>query len=463
MKGEKGSLKNRIKEWKLRKQYKKRIKNQEKIKARNIKKEIREQEKKNKFIEIQTITEAGKLGLKTVFEILFGFLENININSNKKDNKDKKILKTSTDTLGETITETFTFEETKEIEENENILTGRAIELLPAINNLHENKYIVEVEKDISKDNLDQQIINEEIEEGFILEKVKMITNGINNAWNNLNTIIESNENIKDKRKEIINIKKEVQELKECYCESIAPKKNILNDSSAINQIDLYNIRKNPKEMNRLLQQCDIELSKIKKENKRICQENIEVNNELECIKTVIDEKLKEQKNDIDELKKSFNCAEVQNKRPTLVIGIHNFLSKTMNIGLNLLPITICKNKFVGMLGSIIVLNNRLRNMRKIIRKDNNNINYITYKNIEEEIKNQQLCIGKTKEILEDSLHQLQSLKQEFIMEFYYDMDRYKETEDIMTEFASIEYQITSKNIELEEMLKEEPEKGMAI
>ena len=455
MKGEKGSLKNRMREWKLRRQYKKRIKEQEKLEEQNLKKEKYEQEKKNEFITIQTVTEKGKIGLKMVFGILFGFLENIYTNSNKKDDKEK-LIETPEDILEEVTAETSAFIEINQIEENKITMTDKQTELMSLMSKPHENKYIVNIKKNIQQNNLEQQTFNKEneAEDEFILGEVKIITNGINNARNNLNAIIESDEDIKEKRKDIINIKEEVQKLKGLYYESIMQKKDELNKLSNITDIDLYSVRKSPKEMNLILQECDIQLSKIKKQNKNVRREDFNINNELECIKTVIDENLKEQKNDIDELKKLFNRAEIKNKRPTLVTGIHNFLSKTMNIGLSLLPITICKNKFVGMLGSTIVLNNRLRNMRKIIRKENNNINYITYKTIEKEIKNQQLCIGKTKAVLEDSMHQLQSLKQEFIMEFYYDMDRYPEADDIMTEFASIEYQITSKNIELEEMLE---------
>lgn len=453
MKGEKGSLKNRMKEWKLRRQYQKKIKEKEKLEEKKLQSEREEHKEKSQFITIQTITKKGKVGLKMVFGILFGFLENINTDSNKKENQEKKTLEAPENIVKEVSNETLGFAEIQEIEENKNTITDKEIELIYFTNKPYENKYMVEVEQD----NLDNnKAINKEIESEnkFIIDEVKYITNEIDNTHQKLNKIIESDEDFRKKRKDIISVKEEVQSLKEHYYESITSKKNILNNLSDITEIDPYNIRINPKELNRILQQCDMELSKIKKENKRMNQENFVIDKQLEKIRTVIDENLKEQKKDIDELKKLFNHAIAQNKRSILVTGIHNFLSKTMNIGLSLLPVAICKNKLVGMLGSTVVLNNRLRNMRKIIRKENNNINYIAYKTIEKEIKNEQLCIEKTKEVLEDSMHQLQSLKQEFIMEFYYDMDRYPEADDIMTEFASIEYQITSKNIELEEMLE---------
>lgn len=176
------------------------------------------------------------------------------------------------------------------------------------------------------------------------------------------------------------------------------------------------------------------------------------IDNQLE---TIIDYNLNQQKEEIEHLKKLFNDTDIKNKRSVLVNGIHNFLSKTINICLESNENYICKNEFVSILGSIVILNNRLRNLRKIMRKENKNINYINYKDIVAEIQNQELCIDKIRELLDNSFSQLKNLKHDFVMEFYYDMDRYPETEDIMVNFMNIEYQITSKNIELDEMLKE--------
>lgn len=36
---------------------------------------------------------------------------------------------------------------------------------------------------------------------------------------------------------------------------------------------------------------------------------------------------------------------------------------------MSLVPVAVCKNKAIGMLGSVVVLNNRIRSMRKMINK----------------------------------------------------------------------------------------------
>lgn len=53
--------------------------------------------------------------------------------------------------------------------------------------------------------------------------------------------------------------------------------------------------------------------------------------------------------------------------------------------------------------------------------------------------------------MLNDAKIQLESLKQEFVMEFYYDMDRYLEANDIMLEFSDIMYQLSSREDALDE------------
>lgn len=502
MKGEKGSLKNRLMEYNNRKKQQQRMKE-----AKTLEKQIKKQDnirkkEKDGFITIQTVTKKGKNQLKKIFGFLFAFLENICTDSHKKDKKIDTLeqpnlqytsrYEKNIDTYEQEneLEERIKEQETKEQIEKQDILEEKIDESDKLIENdvtpeqmdekvkkeivseqesemVEKQDTLVYSEEDIlgnellenqsaKSDTVDEQkkitLLESEPKGSSLTDTIIELTNGINIVHNNLDTIIESDEDINDKRKDIIGLKEKIQNLKDLYQKSVNPEKEALKNLDEIKDIDPYNLRNSPKEMNELLQKCDNELSKIKKQNKDT--DNFVLNKELERVKTVIEENLKEQKDEIDELKELFNRAEIKNKRSTLVTGIHNFLSKTINIGLSLLPITICKNKFVGMLGSTVILNNRLRSMRKIIRKENKNISYITYKNIANELRNQKLCIDKTKEVLEDSMHQLQNLKQEFIMEFYYDMDRYPEADDIMTEFSSIEYQITSKNNELEEMLQ---------
>lgn len=140
---------------------------------------------------------------------------------------------------------------------------------------------------------------------------------------------------------------------------------------------------------------------------------------------------LEEQRKDIQFIKDEFNNTDVKNKRAVLITEIHNFLNKTINIDIDSLSLEDNMNKN---LYATVILNNRLRSLRQILRKENKDISY--YENVDE---------SDIDVIINDAEHQIKMLKQEFIMEFYYDMDRYPESDDIMIEFSSIEYQIASK------------------
>lgn len=174
-------------------------------------------------------------------------------------------------------------------------------------------------------------------------------------------------------------------------------------------------------------------------------EEIINIKEDIESIfNNRINENIKEQEQDIKILKENFNKATIIDKRAVLIKDINNYLNNTINTEINSIPLN---DKQIEVLSSIIILNNRLRGIRKVISKENKDIQYVD--NLFE-MDNPLVCLEKTKEIIKDSMKQIKNLKQEFIMGFYYDMDRYPETEDIMTAFSNIEYQITSKERELE-------------
>lgn len=247
---------------------------------------------------------------------------------------------------------------------------------------------------------------------------------------------------LKDKRNNLILLKEDIFKLKKQY-ESLT----FENDKQVMNRlkkVDSYNLRYNGKYINYLLQKCDKELSKIKKEQK----DRLNVSEEdINGLKNSIDQNLKNQQMEINELKKKFNSVAIDKKRSIFITGINNFLVNTINLQISIGPV--CKNKYLKILESMVILNNRIRNMRKIIRKENDNIHYIKYDDLLGFIKTKTLCIQKLHNIIDDSFLQIENLKQEFILEFYYDLDRYHEGDNIMESFSNIEYQLKSRSMEL--------------
>lgn len=428
MKDDKGNLKNKLAAYNFHKQQKKRIKEAEALEKKVRKQDKINSKKKDRNNE-ENLPSKVKNSLRTTFGTLFTAVENI-----CKQSPDEKspeglvveVIEESSATYNEPMVELV---ESNEVQNDEYVLDG-----------------VTEQADNISS----------------FIESITEITEQMNEIKNELETVTSLSIDIDLKCEQIDQIKAKIHDLKKLYEQSIFPFKEQLKELD-LTEIDIYNLRYSDKQINNLLNQCDEELSKVKKQSSSITISDFISVNELEKIKNILADNLKEQESDVEEIKQSFKQANLMDKRATLVTGIHTFLSKTINVGINLLSTPICNDKLGSMMCSAVIINNRLRNVRKIIRKDNDGIVYITYQKVINDLKTKKLCVDKIGELLDDTMNQLENLKQEFIIEFYYDMDRYEVSEDIMTEFSSIEYQITSKNIELEGILKEEPEKGIVL
>lgn len=441
--GEKGSLKNRVKEWLHRRKYNQK-KKEEQLALDEKKKQLGQQKKKKELEDKPSFQNRIQTSLKFVFGMLLGVVEQISDSIQSKSS-----------TKEEGITDRYRIKEMKEEKYIQPTLDSSIVQ-----SNITKEKEACEYPED---NKVKENVVEENNAEEAVLLGIEEITKHVTVVKEKLEEIKTEEKEPEEKRQDLISLKAEVQDLKKQYVTFAS--ENDLSKNANLNElenIDVYDLKHSPKQITALITACDKELSELKKQRriyndknllptKKEKTESLEITKkDINRLKTTIEENLVEQQIDIEEIKNLFNEAEISKKRGTIVTGIHNFLSKTINIGFSLLPLSICKNKFVGMLGSTIVLNNRLRSMRKMIRKENQNIDYITYKKLLFSVQNEKMCIMKMQEVLNDSVLQLNSLKQEFIMEFYYDMDRYPEVENIMTEFSNIEYQLTSKEMELD-------------
>ena len=282
-----------------------------------------------------------------------------------------------------------------------------------------------------------EQRIENKVNKIIILEELSELRKNIKIVEGKLEETLELDIDETEKERIILTLKDEVEEFDTIYCRSIQPNLSIINDDIEFDKLQIE----------KLLKKCDEQLLEVNKYKKS------KEENEQEIIRNIINENIREQNNDIENLKDDVKKVESYNKRYTLIIAIHNFLNKTIDTGISPITIPNIKNQSLELLINVIVLNNRLRNLRKIIRKENSEIEFIKYKDIIDSIKENRLTNYKTEELINDTIYQLKNLKQEYEMEFYYDMDRYSEAAEIMIDFASIEYEITSKRIELEELL----------
>lgn len=478
--GEKGSLKNRIKEWNLRRKIRLKKKQEEVLEK---KKKAKEKAEKNN-LERLPLKERIKVSLKFVFGIFLGFVEHIsnnllkkteivkkdekNNNENKnikdaidiKDNekeKDKNMEYESLDKSSKDIKpikETYkedVYPYTKGVKQKPHKIIPFILSIPFAVaensSKIKPIKILYSNHFNESKKSKERELETKKAREKYVQNRIKMFTANINDVKNSLSKVSELDDF--DKKRELIELRSRVVNLKKQYlsfrdeCNAIGFKK-----IKVIDDIDPYNLRYSASYITALISECENELSGIKRKK---ADKIDSVKNDMNTIKNLINTNINEQDMDIDKIRVAFKNASMGKKRSSIVTGVHNFLTKTINIGMSLVPVAVCKNKAIGMLGSVVVLNNRIRSMRKMINKKNQNINDILYSDISSSIQTEKNCVLKTREMLNDAKMQLESLKQEFIMEFYYDMDRYLEANDIMLEFSDIMYQLSSREDALDE------------
>ena len=203
-----------------------------------------------------------------------------------------------------------------------------------------------------------EQRIENKVNKIIILEELSELRKNIKIVEGKLEETLELDIDETEKERIILTLKDEVEEFDTIYCRSIQPNLSIINDDIEFDKLQIEKLLKN----------CDEQLLKINKYKK------VKEENDQEIIHNIINENIKEQTKDIDQLRDNVKRVETKEKRATLIIEIHNFLNKTIDTGINLITLPNNKNQSLEVLINVIVLNNRLRNLRKIMRKENSEI-----------------------------------------------------------------------------------------
>ena len=124
-------------------------------------------------------------------------------------------------------------------------------------------------------------------------------------------------------------------------------------------------------------------------------------------------------KKDIDKVNKEISklnkLLDKNRKKKSLPI-FRNFFTGTLRFGVTLLPLKLFKNKLLGNLLSMVLLNNKIRSMRNIVKKQD--LNYIDVETLIDNIKKNSEITNKNITICDDSLYQLVNLKEEFLAEY---------------------------------------------
>lgn len=288
-------------------------------------------------------------------------------------------------------------------------------------------KIIIELKRKIELEN-----------ENYTLEDLKKIDDYL--RIKNNEEILKLKEKVTNK---IIALKNPIKEIEEYEVIS----KNQIIENKRENTKQNVNENKNNKEVLK-----NEQINNLKQEEEKLKRVKKEINNNLKrdiiMSSLIINQQLLSNEKIVREIRKSFN------NRPSFFRRIKRMSFNTFRLCISTTPLFTFKNKTVGLFTSSILLNNSIRSLRKSISPQNNSIEYIRTNNLYKYIKEQNELIEKSNRILNDSLHQIQSFKHEFLNQYSSYINIAPDINEIIEQISEIESYITNKQLEYEKTNK---------
>lgn len=163
---------------------------------------------------------------------------------------------------------------------------------------------------------------------------------------------------------------------------------------------------------------------KKKKEEQRIILFRERNKDDLFLVEDYIKKDVQKLNKEIKKLNKLLD----RNRKKQSIPIFRTFITSTLRFGVTLLPLKLFKNKLLGNLLSMVLLNNKIRGMRNVIKKQD--LNYIDVESLIDNIKKNSDITNKNVSICDDSLYQLVNLKEEFMNEYkdYLSIDEVSQT-----------------------------------
>lgn len=301
------------------------------------------------------------------------------------------------------------------------------------------------LEKIIIDNNIEQDSKNQSIENNKIVSNT-IVVGGLfaNASYHLVKEIISSIPyNVETQEKELEEQDNDIkieykEELKNNIIDEIKVELKDNKDEEKLQEIK-YAVKK---------EKIEIKNKEIFKEKKLIFLNDFKLSSDL------IFNDLKEQEKELEEIDKKFNNLKISK--------INLFIKKALNIAVSFLPIKLFKNKLIGTLTSGLILNNRLKYIRKLTNSYDKEIILYNYKNILKEIKGNIDCLEKIKMISIDSLEQIEIIRNN-ILNDYQDSLEDEEVKNVLNHLKELELDITKKILKIEkeeEKLKKAEEKG---
>ena len=140
----------------------------------------------------------------------------------------------------------------------------------------------------------------------------------------------------------------------------------------------------------------------------------------------------------------------LKNNKTIFLLKLNLMVKNTKKICLNLTPLFIFNNKIVRNLTSALLLNNSIRSLRRSISDKKNNVPYFRIDGIDKIIKEVKEVEDRTRYVFDDSFYQLSLFKNEFIKNYGIYINSNYEIKEMFENILEIEDYIVSKQEEYE-------------
>lgn len=470
--GEKGSLKNLYKDFKLRLYYRIKKKKEEEELIRRINRKYKLSSKDKFKLSFSIILGA----IFYSFFSIFSKTEEVEIKVIEKE-KDLKEVKKAIKKVKKEATKSVSSVQIKKCEDKINQIDNAVSDskyVSKKIEELKEEVVFCKAYIEVKKEN----IVKEEKKVENVNETLKEIKEIIKESTEKVETI-NINKSKEENIKKLDEIKKEIEKIEERIKEN-----KILEED--LEKIDKFLLLSNDEELKKLKAKIESKLALVnqkeetpkelsKKENKKNFEKKQEKikKNSTELPKKETKKELKNKKEEIKEVKEktkekidenlkqdliSFNkiiSKEVLISRKKVIelrknvrsrkslLGRLTFFSKTaISFCVSLSPLFFFRNKTMGTLTSAILLNNSIRNMR--MASGVNGLSYYDHISINQMIKEHNDIEIKTAECFNDAYEQIKNFRNELDLNFY-DFRHTNEYKEIVMDIENIEKYIKEK------------------
>lgn len=210
---------------------------------------------------------------------------------------------------------------------------------------------------------------------------------------------------------------------------------------------DKYKIFQSKDFLETLYQKCEIKLDDIEekekkkkeeeKEKKKKRKKEVEFNlSEVKSLNKFLQIEIKKQQLQISKIKLELAKTEKKLKKPTFLNHIKRMLANSLKICLELIPALPFKNKLIKGLSNAFLLNNSIRSIRNLVNDEQ-----IEYAMLLNSVNNQKDCIFHTRLVYEDAVTQIEFLKYDLIQKF-----SFTDLKEVFNKIYEVEEEIKYKN-----------------